>query len=342
MASHSEVAHRWAQDDQSARTLKGFNIFAEWDLAYNDYFAAGSQINVIFSHGRHFPIAAFVTTPKGERVVLANFHESRSNSTSKHQCHVRRAIPSRYPVFDVPHVAPQFKRGGSDHFHRDNLDELMKRAAAENGKAKRARIHKEFHNSRAASWLDMAGAYAAAFDLEWSPVGLDELAEEVARRDREQQAQYRKEREERAAKERERMVLLRVNQAGEMTDWYNGIGASVPSAYRVDDNGSAYVRRYRGRLSDLDVLQTSMGAEVPWEHALKVFKFIKLVRAKGEGWKRNGHVIRVGHYQVDSIDADGNMWAGCHYFTWSHMEALAKREGALDVAPNDSAVEARA
>lgn len=88
-----------------------------------------------------------------------------------------------------------------------------------------------------------------------------------------------------------------------------------------------------------DTLQTSHGAEVPLSHAVKAFRFVKLMRERGEGWRRNGHTVRVGHFQVDSIRADGSFTAGCHDFTWPEVERVAKLAGVFDCDASDSAVE---
>jgi hypothetical protein len=114
--------------------------------------------------------------------------------------------------------------------------------------------------------------------------------------------------------------------------WLAGESVSLPSAYREGPHGSAYVRR-RG-----DYLETSQGASVPWSEAVKAFRFIKLCRARGEGFKANGKTIRVGHFSVDSISRTGNMQAGCHYFRWEDIEALAVAQGVFDLEPSADAV----
>lgn len=87
-----------------------------------------------------------------------------------------------------------------------------------------------------------------------------------------------------------------------------------------------------------DVLETSHGAEVPLSHAIKVFRFVKLVRKRGEPWRTNGKTIRVGHFQVDRIDVTGDFTAGCHFITWQEVERVAKIAGVFDCPADDSAV----
>lgn len=85
------------------------------------------------------------------------------------------------------------------------------------------------------------------------------------------------------------------------------------------------------------LLETSHGADVPLAHAVKAFRFVKLVRERGETWRRNGRTIRVGHYQIDAIDA-GGFTAGCHRINWGEIERLARELGVLDAPADDSAV----
>ena len=102
-------------------------------------------------------------------------------------------------------------------------------------------------------------------------------------------------------------------------------------------NGTALVRRS----SDGERLETSQGAHVPTPHAVKEFRFIRLCVEKGEAFHTNGRVIRVGHFTVDYITADGDMKAGCHRFAWADMKALAEREGVFGLTPSAEAVETR-
>jgi len=91
-----------------------------------------------------------------------------------------------------------------------------------------------------------------------------------------------------------------------------------------------------------DTLETSHGAQVPLEHAVKAFRFIKLCRERGETFQRNGRTIRVGHFQVDRIESNGDFVAGCHSFTWPEVERVARIAGVFDCAPSADAIETNA
>jgi hypothetical protein len=75
-----------------------------------------------------------------------------------------------------------------------------------------------------------------------------------------------------------------------------------------------------------DRLETSRAAEVPFAHAIAVYTRAQACRSMGREWHRNGEQIAVGHFQLDSIDAQGNIKAGCHTIAWDEMLRLALLE----------------
>lgn len=129
--------------------------------------------------------------------------------------------------------------------------------------------------------------------------------------------------EKRARAQREESERL----ARGKSDWLAG----VPNGWRGDDGNGGALMRIRG-----DVLETSQGASVPLAHAVKVFRFVKACREAGKSWRRNGATIRVGHFQVDSVDSAGNFRAGCHAFNWPEVERVAKLAGVYDAPAIES------
>jgi len=93
-------------------------------------------------------------------------------------------------------------------------------------------------------------------------------------------------------------------------------------------------------------LETSKGATVPLRHAFRVFQFVAACRARGHTWnpgvKAMGvNRLRVGHFEVDRIDAEGNFTAGCHDIRWQEVAALADALGVADclASPEEIATE---
>lgn len=100
-----------------------------------------------------------------------------------------------------------------------------------------------------------------------------------------------------------------------LESWLNGANVTPRVA-----TGLTYVRR-KG-----DLLQTSRGAECPWSHAVIAYRMAERCHLTGTSWQRNGKTIRVGVFQVDRIDSDGNLYAGCHTIRFAEMRDLALRE----------------
>lgn len=326
MTDHQTIAHRWAQD--KGAKLTGYAMFC----------ASG----IIYSHGRHFPIARFVSTPErrgkpSQRVVLFNA-DGYSVSTAKHQSYTRRAIPEGVPVFKIPALS-EYEDYTAPVYGKRVLEWHVKQAAELYAKAQRARVNGPWLERQAEAHLSEAERFAAAFGHRWKrPASLAVLAEAVAKETAKQAKAAKKARAEQEARQKAEMERRREIDADSFAMWQAGESRHCPQSYRSRPDGSAYVRRWK--TGDVDELQTSQGASVPWEHAVKAFRFIALCMIRGEGWQRNGRVVRVGHYQIDRIEPNGDMVAGCHRFAWEAMRALADREGVLMNVPGKAEAQA--
>lgn len=132
-------------------------------------------------------------------------------------------------------------------------------------------------------------------------------------------------------------------QAAKLSDWLAGRGTRWDRF--SDRHGFAYVRAVgverdeRGRING-GTLETSHGADVPLVDAVKVYRMVKLVRERGEGWKRNGTVLPVGSFNVDSISPEGNFQAGCHRFAWEEIARLAASLGLADIDADNTTIRA--
>jgi hypothetical protein len=97
-------------------------------------------------------------------------------------------------------------------------------------------------------------------------------------------------------------------------EWQTGKNGNLPY------DAGTWVRK-RG-----DSLETSRHAECPWRHAELAFLKAQQCRMEDQPWHTNGHKLPVGHFTVDSIDADGTLHAGCHILAFDEMLRLAIRE----------------
>jgi hypothetical protein len=190
---------------------------------------------------------------------------------------------------------------------------------------------------------DAALGYASAFGLALPFLDAGSDAREIWRKRQEREAKNntpeaiakrerarlkRIERYEAKRAEEKRIALLR---GAELIDaWRDGASVLSWRMPRTDENDGAFLRIHG------DNLETSQGASVPLSHAIRVFQFVKLCRERNQEWKRNGKTLRVGHFQVDSINPDGSFRAGCHFIAWHEIERVARKHDLFGVDAIDT------
>jgi hypothetical protein len=299
MSSHSQVAHAFAH--QTGKNRKGYNLFYVGPRAY--------------SHGTHFLLAR-IAEHKGRTVVFVN-EEKRSVSTGAHRSEILSAC-SHMPVYMVE--CPETGATVADY------DRHFMQAREAVGRAKRARLHGDHHLATAHRECTTAETLRATFDLDRAPVSLETLDAAIADQMTRVLEQQRREREARIERARvqfeEEAAARNAWLAGETGARWHGRAPDGSALLRVRD----------------DILETSLGADVPLSHAIKAFRFVKLCRERGEAWHRNGRTVRVGHFTVDRIEPCGDFVAGCHRIAWAECERLARELGVFDAAPSADAL----
>lgn len=270
----NEIAHLWAhKTQQSARNQQG-NFYFEGDT--------------IYSYGSHFPIAKHITR-KGENAVLFTTRRSYSNTTSKHICDVRRAIPGRLPVFHVPHVDASASNGLESY--RKRIKDLEQTARKSKG------LMLERLNSLRKT-VDEASSYAEFFGLKSRfhlPADWDDLREKAAELNQ------------------TRLVVQRLSEwlAGQPVSSYPYLGYLDKVYLRVQG----------------DEIETTRGARFPVEHGKRAISIVRKCKAEGREFRTNGHAIHLGLYTLDRIDTEGNVTAGCHDVTYDEVERIAQQLG---------------
>jgi hypothetical protein len=138
------------------------------------------------------------------------------------------------------------------------------------------------------------------------------------------------ERAERAAAweaERKAAEAARTKELAEViAEWRAG---ALPSISRL--RSAPCMLRVKGT-----EIETSWGARFPAEHARKAWRAISAVYHAGVTWQTNGHKIPLGHFQVDRIEADGTLYAGCHTLSRAEIERCAELLGLPSVAEMES------
>ena len=252
--------------------------------------------DTIYSYGSHFPIARHVTR-KGKSAVLFTTR-SYSSTTAGHKCTVESAC-RHLTVFHVADVT------GSDC--RKQFAQYRAEYMGLVGKYAKARQRKPEYLAELRGLVEEANGYAAFFGLRTRLTLPDDLTAMIAECQAiEKREKTRKQREE-AKQARE--ALERVQK------WVDGESDYCPSYGPIR-------LRVKG-----DELQTTRGARVPLEHAVKAFRVLKRLHDKGQAYQRNGHTIHLGQFALDSLDTEGNVTAGCHTVQWEEIARVAALAG---------------
>lgn len=324
------VQHLWAnQSQQSARTSNG-NLWFDGPTLYS----------------YSTPIANIV-----DGVALITTERYSVTTTGKHMPGYS-ALNGVRPYFHVPFMV----RGGRYHWGLATMAE-QHAGNLEHFKAAYAKQVDSFKRQRQI-WGDVAGylrviaddatRYAACFKLP-APVFDPEadtaaIVAHRAERDAKNntpQAIAKRERDakRKAEREAEKQRLARASAEERQAAWRDG--RPVVLRYGERSRYTPFGQPQGGVLlrTKGNTLETSLGATVPLDHAIKAFRFVKLCRERGTEWHRNGHSLRVGHFTVDRIAANGDFHAGCHFIEWSEVERLAKALGVFDETATDEALE---
>lgn len=144
--SNSELSHVWANQTQTHG--KGSNMFFEH--------------GTIYSYGYHFKLAQFVNNKEGEKCILIN-SSSYSNTTSKHQSLVWRAIPQNIPFFRVISFFNDID--ASSTAHKENLTHYINEAERLQGLTIRANKLKMGYLDQFTNEIDIFIKYTLFFGL---------------------------------------------------------------------------------------------------------------------------------------------------------------------------------
>jgi hypothetical protein len=289
------VAHIWAQQKQGYGRNHG-----------NFYFEGAT----IYSYGSHFPIAKFVER-KGKRAVLFTTR-TYGSTTSKHLRMVLNALDGLGVL--ILHVYRPDNDPRSSEVKKDAEAE-MKTAV---DKVARARSHLEYAieacHGIALRANDLSKFYGWRWRLKVPPFDEAKLAKQRVSNAAAGERNRVKREEERArweAANAEQMVKNAVKREA----WLRGEAVQYPwSGY---DEGT--LLRVHG-----DLVQTSRGAEVPVEHAKRLWPIIERVMQRGEAYQRNGHSEHIGDFVVDRIEPTGDIKIGCHLIKFDQVQKIAR------------------
>ncbi len=299
-SSHRELTHVWAQNNQSE------------GKASRMFFRGGR----LYSYGEHFCIARILDSG----VVVFGTH-TYSSSTGKHQSLARSAVSHRRAVYCVD---PDASASGNRERTEYQIAQATSEAQTERRVKPATRIRSKLHARHLAEQFN---EYLAALPADESanvkPFDLAKLevsaAEQLIVRQYDQEMQaLREARWEKSAEKREAIrAKARMLESEKIAEWraniYNHTLYNLPTMLRLS----------KDRLH----VQTSKGADIPVNHAVRLWPLIENVRAVGKPLTNRD--FRLGHYTLTEIAADGSIVVGCHNISYNEIAAMAKELGLM-------------
>ena len=269
--NHSENAHQWANKGKKVSSSNS-------NIKYWDF-------ETVYSYGGHFILAKRIEF-EGKEYVFLNTN-SYSNSTSKHQGHVKYAC-LHLDTFSIP-----FPR--NNYFGVESIEQVIKKSVETANKLfkeqLRARSHTYAHQT-AQNYLNTAFRLNDLFK-----VGID-LNSLIDRENQTASAlkviELDSTRQQKAQQKREKLASLeRENLTKWLNNEYNGQLYNLPVYLRFN--------------SDKSIIQTSHGANVPTKEA-----FILLDKLRN-GQDCKGY--KIGNYTLIESTLD-HVKIGCHVIQW--------------------------
>jgi hypothetical protein len=273
--------------------------------------------NTIYSYGYHFAIAKHMENENGKFVLFTT--RSYSNTTAKHQSKMRYSIRhlkviecNWYIQTGEQSLAPNsyytdLWRGenvtNGANLNADIIESVENQANRLYEKSLKARKNKEILQNQAYDLINSLRAYADFFGLVYdAPLSFEQLNENI------------KNHEALKAEQRRIAAENRIKaQVENLQKWLNG------------ENVSAWFEVTALRING-DNIETSRGARIPVEHAIKFYPLIKKWNDSGKEYTKENHSIHLGNYTVESFK-NGVLTVGCHDIPYSEIDRISKLLG---------------
>lgn len=234
----------------------------------------------------------------GDTVIL-NKH-SFSNSTSKHQSLAVSASRHYKRLYiDIPLWNNSRLVYSQNDFNSAIVSHNEKIAADYLVKASRARKNADYYNGVAYAHLKSLEEYATLLGLEYQAGDLSALQAAALEADK-----------KRKEAEKIRKAYKIAEQKEALEKWRNG-----ENIYR---HFEITALRING-----DEIETSKGAKIPLDHAIKAWPLLKKIHDSGQEYIAGSHTIKLGHYTVSRITRE-NMIVGCHTIPFGEIVNIAK------------------
>jgi hypothetical protein len=289
-----EVSHIWAQQKQDRGWCSGHRVF------FN-----GTDI---YSYGHHYLLGRIYTKRDGSKYALIN-NTRASNTTNTHICAAINAVDKLMVWYSVPN--PENLRSSENiKYYEDVAINALMRVFTQN-----SMLHYENSVLKAAakcckdlietiehcnSFFKLAGVKHIKLDKLTLDTYYDKVVELLNKGN------------EKALKQKEQQRLNELNILNEyniqLGFWLKGEDVHLPYLWHSDVETKIRVLN--------KVVETTRGAEVPLDHAVRLLK--KIV----SGDVRKGE--RVGEYTFDAVKK-GVIKIGCHEISLDHAKDVLSK-----------------
>jgi hypothetical protein len=288
-SSNSELAHIWANDPDPSISKSANSMSCRNGKLYS-YNTVIAQI--VTNH------KGLDTFQAGVETVVFNTG-SFSNTTSKHQSLARGAARHYDAIYiSLPEWGLDSLVFSQNDFDRSIKERSEKEAAALLVKASRSRLHASHYYAQALEIFENLAKYAAFFNLVYTSPDLTALQVQALEADKKQKELEKIRRAERIKE-----------QAEALEQWRAG--------HDVRNNFEVTALRIKN-----EEIQTTRGARIPLDHAIKFWGLIKSWHEKGVSYVKDHHSIHLGNYSVNRFE-NGILTVGCHSIPYSEIESIA-------------------
>lgn len=252
------------------------------------------QFNVLFSYN------TAIAQIHNDVPIINRY--SYSNSTSKHQSHAYNAldyskeiISLEFPKYNLSSLI--FGQGDFDKIIKPYNEQLANNALI---KSSRSRKYKDMLLKQAINTFENLKKYSELLNLEYSiPFDLAKLTADLLIAEKER-------------KEKEKVLLQQAieKEQNDLELWKKG------------QDIRRFFKSTALRIKN-DIIETSKGANIPLEHAVKFWALIKKWHDNNITYEKGSHSIHLGYYTVDSFKND-ILKVGCHEIPYSEINRISQ------------------
>lgn len=284
-SSNSELTHIWANDPDPS--------------------IGKSANSMSCRNGKLYSYSTCIAQIIGNTVIYNT--ASYSVTTSKHQgyahgasSHFNNKIYLNIPKMGLDSLEfSQHSKAAAPYISFDEIAQISQNEASSYLlKASRSRKYAESYRAQAFRIYDNLVKYAALFNLEYQAPNYSSLEAQAVEA-------------EKKAKELEKIRRAEriKEQAEALENWRKGED--------VRNNFELTALRIKD-----DEIQTTRGARIPVDHAIKFWGLIKSWHDKGVSYVKDHHSIHLGNYSVNRFENDV-LTVGCHTIPYSEIESIA-------------------